>query len=67
MTKLLFILGSYAVAVFFASKAIDVLGLGHLPGDFVIKRSGGKPPIHIPLATTMLLSFTLSFLYWIGS
>lgn len=67
MIKLLIILGSYAAAVFFASKAIDALGLGHLPGDFVIKRKPGKRPIYIPLATTMLLSFTLSFLYWLGS
>ena len=67
MTKFLIMIGSYAAAVFFASRAIDMLGLGRLPGDFVIQRKGGKRPIYIPLATTMLLSFSISFLYWIST
>ncbi len=66
MTKFLIILGSYAAAVFFASMAIDKLRLGRLPGDIVIKRKRGKKPIYLPIATTMLLSFTISFLYWLS-
>ena len=66
MTKILIILASYALAVFFASLTIDKLRLGRLPGDIVIRRKGGKRPIHLPIATTMLISFALSLLYWIS-
>lgn len=67
MTKFLIIIGSYVAAVLLASKAIDVMRLGRLPGDFVINRKRGKRPIHIPLATTMLLSFAISLLYWLSA
>ena len=67
MTKLIIILGSYVLAVMLASMAIDKLHLGRLPGDIVIRRKRGKKPIYLPIATTMLLSFTISFLYWLSS
>lgn len=66
MTKFLIIIVSYALAVWLASLAMDHIGLGRLPGDFAWRRKSGRV-IHFPLATTMLLSFTFGFVYWLLS
>jgi len=38
------------------------MGLGRLPGDFVIER--GNFRLYIPLATSLLISVVLSVLLW---
>jgi hypothetical protein len=41
---------------------IAKIGLGRLPGDFVIER--GNFRLYIPLATSLLISAVLSALLW---
>jgi hypothetical protein len=41
---------------------IAKMGLGRLPGDFVIER--GNFRLYIPLATSLLISVVLSVLLW---
>lgn len=38
-------------------------GLGRLPGDIVVER--GNLRIYVPLATSLLLSVALSFVFWL--
>jgi hypothetical protein len=39
------------------------LGIGRLPGDFVIRR--GNFTLYFPLATSILLSIAISLLFWL--
>lgn len=39
------------------------LGLGRLPGDFVIRH--GRTTIFVPLATSLLVSLLLTLLLWL--
>ena len=43
--------------------ASRVPGLGRLPGDILIKR--GPMTFYFPLATSLLVSFLLSLVFWI--
>ena len=44
------------------SLAGERLGLGRLPGDFLIER--GNVKIYIPLMTSLIVSVVLSLLFW---
>jgi hypothetical protein len=39
------------------------LGLGRLPGDFVIERDGFR--FHFPLITSIVISVALSLILWL--
>jgi hypothetical protein len=39
------------------------IGLGRLPGDFIIER--GNLRLYLPLGTSILISLVLSLLFWL--
>ena len=63
MSRFLVYFGLLLVAVGLLWPLIERVGLGRLPGDFVIGRGGFR--LYIPLATSLLLSVVLSLLLWI--
>jgi len=63
MPRFLVYLGLVLVAVGLLWPLVEKLGLGRLPGDFVIGR--GNFRLYIPLATSLLISVALSLLLWI--
>jgi multisubunit Na+/H+ antiporter MnhG subunit len=62
MQRFLVILGLLLLTLGVLWPWIDGLGLGRLPGD-VYWRSGSLT-VHVPLATSLLLSVLLSLLMW---
>jgi uncharacterized protein HemY len=62
MPKLLIFLGIVLIAVGLAWLAGERLGLGRLPGDFLIER--GNTKIYIPVTTSVILSILLSLIFW---
>jgi len=46
-----------------AGERLRFLGLGRLPGDFVFR--GKNVGFYFPLATSILLSVLLTFLFWV--
>jgi hypothetical protein len=62
MPKLLILAGIVLIAVGLAWLLGERLGLGRLPGDFVIERGGVR--IHIPLMTSLIVSVVLSLAFW---
>jgi hypothetical protein len=65
MPKILIALGLVLIAVGLVWPFAERLGLGHLPGDIVIKREWGT--IYIPITTSVVISIILSLLFWIVS
>ena len=65
MPKILIALGLVLIAVGLVWLFAERLGLGHLPGDIVIKREWGT--VHIPITTSVVISIILSILFWIVS
>jgi hypothetical protein len=63
MPKLLIIAGIVLIAIGLAWLAGERLGLGRLPGDFVIER--GNVRIYFPLATSILISVVLTLVFWL--
>ena len=63
MSRFLVYFGLLLVAVGLLWPLIEKLGLGRLPGDFVIGR--GSFRLYIPLATSLLVSVALSVLFWV--
>ena len=61
MPKLLIILGASLIALGLFWLVAERLGLGRLPGDFVIE--GERFKIYIPLASCILLSIVLTLLF----
>jgi uncharacterized membrane-anchored protein len=62
MPKLFILIGLVLVAVGLVWLAGERLGLGRLPGDFVIEREGVR--IYLPLMTTLIVSIALSLAFW---
>jgi len=60
MSKILIILGASLIALGLFWLAAERLGIGRLPGDFVI--GGEKFKIYIPLASCIVLSVVLTLL-----
>ncbi len=54
MPKILIALGLVLIAVGLVWLFAERLGLGHLPGDIVIKREWGT--VYIPIATSVVIS-----------
>lgn len=63
MAKLLILLGVVLIVVGLVWLAGERLGLGRLPGDFVIERENVR--IYIPLMTSLIVSVVLSLLIWL--
>jgi hypothetical protein len=65
MPKLLILVGIVLIAVGLAWLAGEWLGLGRLPGDFVVERENVR--IYIPLMTSLIVSVVLSLALWFFS
>ena len=65
MPKLLILLGIVLIAVGLAWLLGERLGLGRLPGDFVIERDNVR--IYLPLMTSLIVSVVLTLLFWLFS
>jgi len=63
MARLLIILGLVLLIAGLLWPWITRLGLGHLPGDVVIRR--GNTTFYFPIVTSLVLSIVLSALLWL--
>ena len=63
MSKWLIAAGLVLVVAGLLWPEISKLGLGRLPGDFVIRRDGFS--LHFPLVTGLVVSVIVSILIWI--
>ncbi|MBI1649818.1 DUF2905 domain-containing protein [Hyphomicrobium sulfonivorans] len=63
MGKLLLVVGVLLVGFGLVWMLGERLGLGRLPGDFVIER--GNIRIYIPLMTGLIVSAVLSLIFWL--
>jgi hypothetical protein len=63
MARILVILGIVLIVVGLLWPWLSKVGLGRLPGDFVIER--GNVRIYIPLATSITVSVVISLLLWL--
>ncbi|HZV21776.1 MAG TPA: DUF2905 domain-containing protein [Hyphomicrobiales bacterium] len=61
--KALIVMGLVLIGAGLLWMAGPRLGLGHLPGDFVIER--GNFRFYLPIATSILISVVLSLLFWL--
>ena len=61
--RVLMVLGGVLLFAGIALTAFGGLGLGRLPGDFVVRR--GNFTFFLPLATSILLSIVLTLLLWL--
>lgn len=61
--RLLIVVGVVLVAAGFFWPYLGRLGLGRLPGDFVIERDGFQ--IYIPVTTCLLISSVLTLGIWL--
>ena len=64
MPRALIVAGIVLIAAGLAWAAGERLGLGRLPGDFVIER--GNLRIYVPVTTCLLISAVLSLILWIA-
>jgi len=65
MPKTLIAIGLILVTIGLVWLLAERLGLGHLPGDIIIKRDWGT--IYIPITTSIVISLVLSVCFWIVS
>jgi uncharacterized protein HemY len=63
MQRTLLILGILLLLMALLWPCLAQFGLGHLPGDIVIKK--GNVRIYIPLMTCLLISILLSLVLWL--
>ncbi|MGI9424551.1 MAG: DUF2905 domain-containing protein [Hyphomicrobiaceae bacterium] len=63
MQRLLLILGLVLVMIGLLWPFIQKIGLGRLPGDFVIQQDHVR--LYIPLTTSLLISAALTLLLWL--
>ncbi len=63
MARTLIILGLVLVVVGALWPWLSRLGLGRLPGDFVIDR--GNFRFYFPLATSIIVSIVITLLFWL--
>ncbi len=61
--KTLIVIGIVLVAAGLFWLLGSRLGLGHLPGDFVIERENFR--LYVPLGTCLVISAVISALFWI--
>ena len=63
MSRTLIILGLLLVVAGVLWPWLGKLGLGRLPGDFVVRREGFT--FYAPIATGILISIVLSIVFWL--
>ena len=63
MSRFLIVLGVTILAVGLAWPYLARLGLGRLPGDFVVQRENFT--LYFPLATSLLVSALLGLILWL--
>jgi Protein of unknown function (DUF2905) len=63
MQRLLIVIGLALVLAGLAWPLLSRIGLGRLPGDFVIQR--GNTSFYFPLVTCIVVSIVLSALMWL--
>jgi len=63
MARFLIVLGLTIVIVGMLWPYLSRIGLGHLPGDIVIKRD--NVTLYFPLMTCLLLSLLFSLVLWV--
>jgi uncharacterized protein HemY len=63
LQRLLIFLGVLVLIVGIAWPWLSRLGLGRLPGDINIQRSGWS--FHFPIVTSIVISVVLTFLLWL--
>lgn len=62
MSRFLMTLGIVLVATGLLWPLLQKVGLGRLPGDFVVERENFR--LYFPLATSILISVALSIGWW---
>jgi hypothetical protein len=60
--RFLIVFGLLLLAIGLAWPMLSRLGLGRLPGDFVIQRENFT--FYFPLVTCLVLSIVLSIIFW---
>lgn len=63
MSRFLITLGIVLVAAGLLWPLIQKVGLGRLPGDFVIERQNFT--LYIPLGTSLLISVVITLVLWL--
>ena len=63
MGRFIVYVGLVLVLLGLAWPLIERMGLGRLPGDFVLGR--GNFRLYVPLATSLLVSVVLSLVLWL--
>ena len=63
MSRFLILLGLVLLAAGLLWPLLAKLGLGRLPGDFVIERESFR--LYLPLGTSLLISLALSLVFWL--
>jgi hypothetical protein len=63
MSRALIVIGLLLVAAGLLWPWLQRIGLGRLPGDFVIRREGFT--FYAPIATGILVSIVLSVVFWL--
>ena len=63
MQRTLIVIGLLIVAVGVLWPWLQKIGLGRLPGDFVIRRDGFT--FYAPIATGILIIIVLSVVFWL--
>lgn len=63
MARFLITLGIVSLAAGLLWPYLSRIGLGRLPGDFVIERE--SMTFYFPLTTCLLLSLLLSLVFWV--
>jgi hypothetical protein len=63
MARFLIVLGLVILVIGLLWPYLSRIGLGHLPGDIVIKRDNAT--FYFPLVTCLLLSLLFSLILWV--
>jgi Protein of unknown function (DUF2905) len=61
--RILALFGGLILVVGVAVMAMGKLGLGHLPGDIVIRRKNFS--LYVPVVTCIVISILLSLILWL--
>ena len=61
--RVLIVLGAALIAAGLIWLVAGRMGLGHLPGDFIVER--GNFRLYLPLGTSLLVSVLLTLIFWV--
>lgn len=62
ISKVLIILGIIIILIGLLLPWLQKLGLGHLPGDIVVKRKNYS--FYFPIVTSLIISLLISLILW---